>query len=142
MRKKGFTLLELLMVISIMGILLSVAVLRFDFFTKLSEEAEVRTVVSQMRYCRNKAISTGLETRIKLQQGTDHKLVTLISFGGNHEEKSYSYLKRLSSKGEIKFSRSGAPVSETSTFTFIFQGRVKNYEIVVRPASGYIYWKK
>lgn len=75
--KKGFTLLELLLVISLIGILVSVAVMRFDFFTEISEKVEIRTMVNQLRFSRNKAISSGKRTYVNF---TDEGVISLLFY--------------------------------------------------------------
>ena len=136
--KKGFTLLELLLVISLIGILVSVAVMRFDFFTEISEKVEIRTMVNQLRFSRNKAISSGKRTYVNFTDEGGNFIVVLSSEDFS-DGKKYTYIRRSKSIGKVEFLKSGAPDRGE---TLIFVGKNREYEITIQPGTGYIRWSK
>jgi prepilin-type N-terminal cleavage/methylation domain-containing protein len=64
MKTKGFTLIELVMVIVIVGILAAVAVPRFDSFYAVKLAGAVRKTASDIRYVQQIAISRHTNTRV------------------------------------------------------------------------------
>lgn len=141
MKKLGFTLLELLLVMSLMTILLSVAVLRFDFFAQINERNEMEKIVSQLQYSRNYAISTGEETVFYVEKDSGkNSFSTIIKTNSGKvigERERYSYIHSLSGSFHINFKKTGA---SDKTEKKGFGGKVKKYEMIAHIGTGYITW--
>ncbi len=71
MKNKGFTLIEVVMVIVIVGILAALAVPRFDSFYAAKLAGAVRKTASDIRYVQQIAISRHTNTRIVFNTASD-----------------------------------------------------------------------
>lgn len=69
MNARGFTLIETIMVIVIIGILTAVAVPRFNAFYALKLDGAMKKVRSDIRYVQQLAISRHTDTRIVFSSG-------------------------------------------------------------------------
>lgn len=56
-RKKGYTLLELMVVLAIIGIILSISVPNTSLFKKIKEKQEINGLKKDLIYARNRAIT-------------------------------------------------------------------------------------
>lgn len=139
MKKNGFTLIELLMVLFLMGLLMSVAVLRFDFFQQMEEKQELRTVASQIRYGRNQAIASGSTVRIYFQQKPGKELQIIVPKAGKNEVYKLGSLDFPLGSYTLVFKKTGAP-SEGKTL--LFKGNNKEYAFNVGIGTGYLTWKE
>jgi prepilin-type N-terminal cleavage/methylation domain-containing protein len=61
MKKKAFTLIELVVVMSIISLLLSIMAVRFDLVKKAKERNELASLVADMNYCKEKSRITGFD---------------------------------------------------------------------------------
>lgn len=61
MKKKAYTLLELIIVLGIISLLMSVVALKFDIVKKVRIKNELNTMVADMNYCKQKARVTGVD---------------------------------------------------------------------------------
>jgi prepilin-type N-terminal cleavage/methylation domain-containing protein len=65
-KRSGFTLVEALMVVFIMGILAAIALPRLDLFGGKATYITARQLVSDIRYTRNLSVTTGRQYYLKL----------------------------------------------------------------------------
>ncbi len=64
--KRGFTLLELLLVLSIIGIAAALVIPRMSSGDNARTQAQVRELVAELNYARRMALIQGQETRVTL----------------------------------------------------------------------------
>lgn len=73
MNQRGFTIVEIMMVIGIMGILLTVATVQFSTYTrKAAVESQTRVLYSDLMEVRNKALFEKSNRLLKLQSATSY----------------------------------------------------------------------
>lgn len=131
MKKQGFTLLELLMVIFLMGLIILIPLLRFDFLGSKKEEIELKTMVENFNSGRNLAVNTGVNTIIYL-----NKNGYIIRNNDIEYEYKLDYIKILSHNNEnrkITFKTTGAPDLARS---ILVEGKNKSYKITIEIATG------
>ncbi|MBU1998634.1 MAG: GspH/FimT family protein [Candidatus Omnitrophota bacterium] len=81
MRKKGFTIIEIVMVIVIIGILAAVAIPRFDTFYFVKLHGAVKKVIQDIRYAQQLAISSHESYNVSFSTASDTYSVTRVSDG-------------------------------------------------------------
>lgn len=59
MKKRGFTLIELIAVLSIMSIFLGIGVFRLNILDRIKANNEIQTMVNDINFAKMKAMSTG-----------------------------------------------------------------------------------
>ncbi|MDD5668975.1 MAG: prepilin-type N-terminal cleavage/methylation domain-containing protein [Candidatus Omnitrophica bacterium] len=70
-RFAGFTLIEVIMVIVIVGILAGMAIPRFDSFYGMKMESAAKKMITDIRYVQQIAVSRHTNTRIVFNPGND-----------------------------------------------------------------------
>jgi prepilin-type N-terminal cleavage/methylation domain-containing protein len=69
--RKGFTLIELIMVMVIVAILAAIAIPRFDSFYSIKLDGNMKKIVSDIRYCQQMAVSRHGNCRIVFDTAAD-----------------------------------------------------------------------
>lgn len=64
MKKRGFTLIELIIVLAIISISFLILTFRFSVIDRIGAENEIKAFVNDYYYARDKAISTGVEIEL------------------------------------------------------------------------------
>ncbi len=155
MKKRGFTLIELVVVLAIISIVSAIAITRFNIIDNFKANIELQTLINDCDYAKMKAISTGEEY--------------ILNFG-----KHYYYIVGASTSStkapirrnldNIYFSYHNMPKSEirfTKSGTVSYAGKVeikevdkvkievpesadddKLVELRVRVGLGYVRYKK
>lgn len=67
MKKKGFTLIELIVVLAIISVCLGIGINRFSSIEKLRANNELNTLLNDMEYAKIKAVSTGSPYVLKFE---------------------------------------------------------------------------
>lgn len=137
-RFKTFTLLELLIVLSLLALLSSFTLIRSGTFDNHKERKDVQRLASQIEQTRNIAISNNCSMGISLGPGN-----RAYCFRGDYNEPSivYEHLKTISGKKfgssesvNIMFSNLGAPDMACSLY---MTGKSnQSYKITVEVATG------
>lgn len=137
---KGFTLLELILYISIISIILLIPMFKVDILHNYKEKQELKEFVKDINYARNKTITESIShsVLIDINRNTytiykqDHPVKKIV------KNKKFSHgikLKQLSiEKPEIKFSLSGAPDNPGTIILENKKGKI--VKITITPATG------
>ncbi|WP_300408642.1 prepilin-type N-terminal cleavage/methylation domain-containing protein [Lagierella sp.] len=129
-KSKGFTLIELLLTLFILGIVLSIGIIKFDFIKSYQESLEIRTVIVSLNEGRNSAIGTGKRTRVSIDS-RENCIRIYFSIDDVQEVKLNNL--DLPETASFSFTSTGAP-SEAGTYTF--KGARKKYIVTVEVATG------
>lgn len=127
--KKGYTLLELLVVIALFSLVLSIALPRGNLYAAYLEKTELRELKSDLLYCRNKAI---VENRIYVVYFSRNDCYQIRL---NSQVIKRKELKTLNVSGlkEIRYTATGVP---TQAGSLDVSGKRKNYTITISPITG------
>lgn len=123
---KGFTLIEIIVVISLIGIILGVGIVKLNFINNYSEKLEVNNVVNTLNFARSNSISTGENHSVRFQG----KNIILYSNIENKEIK-LEHIKLFNTE-TVTFTSTGAP---KEACTLEFRGN-KKYTITIGVATG------
>jgi prepilin-type N-terminal cleavage/methylation domain-containing protein len=134
-RARAFTLIELISVLAILGILLSMVILRTGFLSRMEERIEVRTLMKDLNKARNEAISEGRKIRVLFDRANCNYR---IGFGPESRQVSLQTITWISltppGTSEILFSSSGAPDQATTVRLVSRSSAV--YLLTVEVATG------
>lgn len=140
MKNKGFTLLELILCISIMCILFSVALLNVNIFTGQREKSEIREFVRDINYIRNRAIIESTSYTIYLKFGTNSYDIQRHT-GSKRDiikRKEFDYGIKLKgtniNQREISFNNNGTP--RYSGEIILENSKGDRICITITPATG------
>lgn len=136
---KGFSLIELIIVISILSILLIIPMFKGNSILSYKERIELKEFKNDINYARNKAIIESKLYRVKIN--CEENSYTIYKSGSSVE----SVKKKELTEGikinytnirndEIEFSHSGAPL-EAGTI-FLENKQEQGIEITITPATG------
>lgn len=74
MKKKAFTLIELIIVMGIISLMLSIIAIRFDIVKKVKEKNEINTILADMNYCKEKARVTGVKYSFSIDGSNSYSI--------------------------------------------------------------------
>lgn len=137
-RHKGYTLIEILIVLALLFIFLSIAVPKTNLFNRMKEQQELREFKRDILYARNKAI---VESKICNFNFDYENNSYNISIADGEIIKSYKFqygikVLRNPSLPRFTFTRSGAP-GKTGT-VYLLDSRNSKYKLTVAPSTGKI----
>lgn len=75
MKKKAFTLIELVVSIAIISLIMSIVIIRFDLVKKVKEKNEVSTILADMNYCKEKARVTGINYAFSIDGRKSYSII-------------------------------------------------------------------
>lgn len=133
MKRRGFTLIELIIVLAIISISFLILTFRFSVIDKIGSENEVKAFVNDYYYARDKAMSTGVEIDLVFKED---------SYSIGKEERKLKYVKSLNSD-KITF-QTGGYVSAESTkeaYNLVFVSRKdsqKYWKFTIQAVGGYL----
>lgn len=153
--RKGLTLIETVMVMVIVGILVALAIPRFDSFYSIKLDGGMRKVISDIRYSQQMAVSRHANCRIVFDVGADtytaqEQPVTNGSWSGVKDPFTQANLNmnfrtdpqyrgidisraNFNSSNILQFNWQGAPLSGGNV-VFSYQGNTRN--VVVANNTG------
>lgn len=147
MKKRGFTLIELVAVLAISSIIIAIASLKFNIIENFKSNLELQTLINDCNYAKMKAISTGDD--YKLVFNRDYYYISL-----SWKDDKNAIIKRdlenirFSSynvkDGQIIFNRSGSVTNPGTVKIEVPDGTDENklVELSVRVGIGYARFKK
>ncbi|NMA86545.1 MAG: prepilin-type N-terminal cleavage/methylation domain-containing protein [Tissierellia bacterium] len=134
----GFTLLELILCISIMTLILSIPAFKMNIFQGLKEKQEIREFVKDINYARNRAITEGVSHSVLIDTKTNsytlYKLGDGIKKQIKHKELQESLQIKWSNTGEVVFNLSGAVYGAGTIRLKNSKGKV--IEIAITPVTS------
>lgn len=96
MKKKGFSLIELIVVIAIVSITSFMALFKFNILNKIKAKNEVNLLMNDLYYAKERAIASGQEVRVSFKEDKYYiRFYNNSYFNGPklEKERSLSYLK-------------------------------------------------
>lgn len=121
MKKKGFTLIELIAVLAIISLVFAIGFIRVDLVDRIRANNEVETFINDIDHCKMKAISTGRDYFLTLNKksytigpGLENKNAKLIKRKVKYM--TFSNYKYSEQTIKIKFTKSGT-VDKPDTYT-------------------------
>lgn len=126
---KAFTLVELIVAIVILGIILTIGVVKFDFANIYKERLEVNLIVDSINSARTNAINTGYTNEVTMYENGSK---ITINDNGKLEHINIKRIKLIGETTKVIFNPTGAP---TKACTFNLRGR-KKHLITVEVATG------
>lgn len=137
---KGFTLIEILIVISIISILLLIPITRGTALLGLKERKELKEFKSDIEYARNKAIIESSLYTVQIDSSKNTYTISNYSNLGRNiikRKELTNGLKIIKTNiygNELRFSYSGAPLSAGTIF--LENRNSENIELIVTPVTG------
>lgn len=137
--KKAFTLIELIVSISIMLIIISIGLFSLGSSKYYKARKDLDRIVMDIRYTRNLALANNASAYFKLRNDNRYE----IACGDIREVESYSEDLYLSKDSiiDLQFTRNGASSKDTAQ-TIYFRIKDKLYEITIEPVTGKVNLKK
>lgn len=118
MKKRGFSLIELIVVVALMSIISLVALLKFNILNKIKAKNEVNLLINDLYYAKERALASGQDVRVKFK---DDKYY--ISFHNNIREPELQIERTLSF---LVLKVSHEVENDTRNFEFKATGSVAN----------------
>ncbi len=138
--KRAFTLIELLLVLSILAIMASIGIVKMGTLRSLQEKNEYRMVARDLKYARNLAMTT--RRKIYFSFHPELKGYSIGESRGDYTKKTeLKYLRLVpieTSDEYIEFSPGGAP---NRARTLELQAEDRVYQITVQLATGKVNMK-
>lgn len=137
--RKGYTLIEILIVIALFSILLSLALPNLNFYLNFMERQEMEEFRNDLLYARNMAI---LENRYYIVYFFQDLNAYMIKTGEHSpaiKNKTFNNGLRLSKNStttNFTFTSTGAPANSGTVYIVNRKGR--RYRVTLSPATGRI----
>lgn len=143
---KGVTLIEILIVISIVSILLMVTILKGSFLKDFKEKQELKEFKYDIEYTRNRAIVESKIYYIEINSKENYYSISNYSNIGKNIVKKKEFTQGIKLLGtnirndEIIFGYSGAP--RASGTIYLENGKGEKIEITIVPVTGKVNIRK
>ena len=133
MKRRGFTLIELIIVLAIISISFLILTFRFSVIDKIGAENEIKAFVNDYYYARDKAMSTGVEIDLVFKDD---------SYSIGKDERKLKYVKSLNSD-KITFQTGGYVWAESTkeAYNLVFVSKKdsqKYWKFTIQAVGGYL----
>lgn len=137
MKKKGFTLIEVIAVLSIISVLTSVFMIKFNVVGKFEEKNEIKSLLSDLDYCKQKSRVTGCNYYVVFKKNS--YVIKRDLRKGEEKDNKVKFVEfnkltmsLLDIQGVVEFKSTG---SVSSGVTYLIEGQEENYKLIIG-ASG------
>lgn len=143
MKKRGFTLIELILVLFIMSTILGIGFVKFNVINKYKAKKEIQTMINDIQYAKIMALTTGVEYWVELRpssyiikgykrENPDNAMYTDFT----EKEVDLDYIT-ITGKNTIVFKATGSP-SKANSYEFFYKNRVDGEDIymISIPVAG------
>ena len=142
MRKKGFTLIELIVVISIVSLISLVGMVRFNFLGKMRAKNELNILINDMYYAKEKALISGRKCTVHFREDKYMLRFSKVSVMDDMEDidRNLAYLSLTKNVDPVVFNDTGS-VSGAKTIVFscpYLVGKDGNINLIIGVAGGSI----
>ena len=137
--KKGYTLIEILMVIALFSIILSLAIPNMGFYKDILEKQEISELKKDLLYARNLAIVDNKTYTVYFKKDENSYFIKAKDSDSIIKNKTFSNGLKLDNKdvlGSFIFNPTGA--AGNSNTLIIKTSRHKRYEIKLSPVTSRI----
>ena len=146
MKKRGFTLIELVAVLGIISLVSAVAILRFNIIENFKVNTELQTLINDCDYAKMKAMSRGEKYTLIFDKYNYQIIGTSIASSEKpiNRELSSIYFRNYTDNNEISFTKNGTVILPKSVAICVSDGADDNKlaELRVRVGLGYVRIKK
>lgn len=142
MRKKGFTLIELIVVIGLVSLISLVGMVRFDFLARIRAKNELNILINDMYYAKEKAIISGRKCTVHFREDKYMLRFSKVSMMDDMEDidRDLAYLTLSKKVDPVVFNGTGS-VSGAKTVIFncpYLVGDDGNIKLIIGVAGGSI----
>ena len=146
MKKRGFTLIELVAVLAIISIVSAIAITRFNIIDNFKANIELQTLINDCDFAKMKAISTG-EDYLLIFDNNSYSILGVSKFSNEAEiERNLESISFNCYNGEkkIRFNKTGTVTYPGTIKINVPKGADDNklVELRVRVGLGYVRYKK
>lgn len=145
MKKRGFTLIELILVLFIMSTILGIGFVKFNVINKYKANKEIQTLINDIQYAKIMALTTGVDYKVKLSP-TRYEIISnkredpnKSKYTDSTEKEVYlDYITIKVNTHTFVFKPTGSP-SNADSYKFSYKNRVDGtdtYKITVTVAGG------
>ncbi|MDO5040751.1 MAG: type II secretion system protein [Peptoniphilus sp.] len=131
--KRGFTLIELVVSISIVSILFTLGLMSFRRVGSLEAKKDLKTIVNHIKFARNMAISKKSQSQVYFSRDNSYEITCADYKESFHYNNKLQFLNTRDVK--LTFTIKGVSSADTSQ-TLYFKIKDKIYEITVEPITG------
>lgn len=140
-KMKGYTLIELLTILAILGIVISMTMPNSDYFKTIRENNELKTFKRDVLFARNKAITESKIYKLRFLYEDNAYMIKAVDLGvGDFEKTEYFehgiVLNKNNSIKEVLFNKNGT-ISNSGTIKFKRRDG-KEYKLVITPVRGLV----
>ena len=137
-KNSGYTLIEIIIVLSILISLISISVISIKYFKQKSIYRIANTIVSNLNYAKFLALTRNVEHQLRLKYDQDTNLLTLILESGDSNIGSNYYEKIYKSNTQISIIQGYELITNNTIFNFNPNGTLgaRSGSILIKPVSN------
>ena len=146
MKKRGFTLIELIAVLGIISLVSAIAIMRFNIIDNFKANIELQTLINDCDFAKMKAISTGEDYLLIFDKNSYSVLGSSKYLNDAEIERNLNniYFSSYDSEKKIRFNKTGTVTYPGTIKINVPKGADddKLVELRVRVGLGYVRYKK